>query len=214
MRSTEIDPFSEAMTPNARVVQRREIYSSLPLSERHIETSWRKIVEAGSEEEFFTNLAALDDYRATGLHTPPFTASIEQWADGGEDSYVLYVGHVTGSQHDQIDMQHPQILKDYMELGTGILDYLDTCWSNDKPYLYDITKIDQFIYGTSGTTPTPMPLLVDLELHYAYGFDKQELRWFTDEFLVPIEKSSGTHQTLLRHKIIELAEKYTLNRLS
>lgn len=200
-------PFVELERPE-EVVDVRLFASSIPFSERSVNQVWRRVVEqAYNAAELSDCLDALGTARAHGILTPAYTAAQETWTDT-EVSASLYVGHVHGKPFTSLNLHDSRISYQYRVLGDNLLQYFDSCMRHNEIVLYDIASVEQYIYGVTGAMTAPEPVLVDLELHSGRGFVGDQLYVFMEEFIMPIEKSSGTAQTSLRAGLRGLAEKH------
>lgn len=204
------DPFTTRMDIPDEVIESRKVLTSRTLADRYGESpSWRRIVEEPLDEnEFFKNLNVLDGVQRAGIVVPPYTATVERWDDGVQNC-ILYVGHVDGKNFTELETV-PE--NDYEDLGVKLLNYLETCCDADLPFLSDITDIHQYIYGKVSPNKEPTPILVDLELHTTgkHGLS-DEIQWFIDDFLAPLEHKSSKVNEALRNRIISLASKYSIN---
>ena len=158
----------------------------MPYIDRHgRQPAWRKLVEGSYNlTELSDALANLDSLRTFGVHTPPYSAFEEEDTDG-DTARVLYVGHIEGASFEDMSLDN-EIVKDYRVLGAQLLKYLRQCENESKPYLTDITKIDQYLYGIVPSTGKCAPILVDLELHNSDSSCADQLLTFYEDFIVPL----------------------------
>jgi hypothetical protein len=138
-----------------------------------------------NEEEFREDVQLLRALSYFDIKVVPFEAKVVE-LPGGSTEYRINAIKVEGTTDP--DMDDPQVASDYDDLCVALAGYLYDRVSQGKPFLVDLCKATQFVYGSYDGAEKPEFVLVDLDLMETNDPELalHELEMMVEDFVVPV----------------------------